>query len=229
MSPHLDPLRRLPRAAGGRDLQRRRPRAGHRPGGGHRRGADDGVDERRVPGQDASRPAGPGSGAAPARSTGARARPPATGSTSAGRPTTATATPCSSWSSRRARARATPASARASIGISVIRPSRDEFRALARDYTVVPVWRDLLADFVTPVSAFARLVRRRPRLPAGVGRPGRAVEPVLLRRAPSADHPDRPGRGHRGPGASARGPSCRPGRAGCGRVAGRGLPHARPA
>ena len=40
----------------------------------------------------------------------------------------------------------------------MIRPTREEFRALARDYTVVPVWRELLADFVTPVSAFARLV-----------------------------------------------------------------------
>jgi anthranilate synthase component I len=28
---------------------------------------------------------------------------------------------------------------------------------LARDHTVIPVWRDLLADFVTPVAAFARL------------------------------------------------------------------------
>ena len=40
---------------------------------------------------------------------------------------------------------------------SVIQPDRERFRALARDYTVVPVWRELLADFVTPVSAFARL------------------------------------------------------------------------
>jgi len=39
----------------------------------------------------------------------------------------------------------------------VIRPSRDDFRALARDHSVVPVWRELLADFVTPVAAFARL------------------------------------------------------------------------
>ena len=31
------------------------------------------------------------------------------------------------------------------------------FDALARDHTVIPVWRDLLADFVTPVAAFARL------------------------------------------------------------------------
>jgi anthranilate synthase component I len=39
----------------------------------------------------------------------------------------------------------------------VIHPGRDEFRALARDHTVIPVWRDLLADYVTPVAAFARL------------------------------------------------------------------------
>jgi len=39
----------------------------------------------------------------------------------------------------------------------VVRPSREEFRALARDHTVVPVWRELVADLVTPVAAFARL------------------------------------------------------------------------
>ena len=37
-------------------------------------------------------------------------------------------------------------------------PSRAEFRALARDFTVVPVWRELLADQVTPVGIHARLV-----------------------------------------------------------------------
>ncbi len=41
-------------------------------------------------------------------------------------------------------------------------PSRDEFHALARDHTVVPVWRDLLADMITPVAAFARLVGDAP-------------------------------------------------------------------
>ena len=41
------------------------------------------------------------------------------------------------------------------------RPSRDEFVALARDHTVVPVWREVLADLETPVSAFVKLVRRR--------------------------------------------------------------------
>ena len=39
-----------------------------------------------------------------------------------------------------------------------VRPSRDEFRALARDHTVVPVWREVLADLETPVSAFVKLV-----------------------------------------------------------------------
>ncbi len=39
----------------------------------------------------------------------------------------------------------------------MIRPSRDEFRALAREHSVVPVWRHLLADLITPVAAFARL------------------------------------------------------------------------
>jgi anthranilate synthase component 1 len=36
--------------------------------------------------------------------------------------------------------------------------SRDEFRALARDHTVVPVWTELLGDLTTPVAAFLRLV-----------------------------------------------------------------------
>jgi anthranilate synthase component 1 len=38
------------------------------------------------------------------------------------------------------------------------RPSRDDFRALAREHTVVPVWREVLADLETPVSAFVKLV-----------------------------------------------------------------------
>ena len=29
---------------------------------------------------------------------------------------------------------------------AAVKPSRDEFRALARDYTVVPVWREVLAE-----------------------------------------------------------------------------------
>jgi anthranilate synthase component I len=40
----------------------------------------------------------------------------------------------------------------------VIRPSLDEFRTLARTHTVIPVWRELLADLTTPVAAFSRLV-----------------------------------------------------------------------
>jgi len=39
-----------------------------------------------------------------------------------------------------------------------VKPSFDEFVALATDYTVVPVWREVLADLETPVSAFVKLV-----------------------------------------------------------------------
>src|SRR6266508_4929788 len=44
----------------------------------------------------------------------------------------------------------------------MLRPSRDDFRALARDHTVIPVWRELLADLTTPVAWFARLVGDQP-------------------------------------------------------------------
>jgi anthranilate synthase component 1 len=49
----------------------------------------------------------------------------------------------------------------------VIQPSRDEFLALARDHTVVPVWREVLADLETPVSAFVKLVGSAPSDPWG--------------------------------------------------------------
>jgi len=39
-----------------------------------------------------------------------------------------------------------------------MRPTRDEFRAMAIDHTVVPVWTELLADLETPVAAYAKLV-----------------------------------------------------------------------
>jgi anthranilate synthase component I len=44
----------------------------------------------------------------------------------------------------------------------VIRPSREEFRALAEQYSVVPVWQELLADLTTPVAAYARVVGDEP-------------------------------------------------------------------
>src|SRR5262249_3370488 len=53
------------------------------------------------------------------------------------------------------------------------RPSRDDFLALARDFTVVPVWREVLADLETPVSAFVKLVG-----PAADGPPGFLLESV---------------------------------------------------
>ena len=37
------------------------------------------------------------------------------------------------------------------------RPSREEFERLAADYPVVPVWREVIADLETPVSAFSKL------------------------------------------------------------------------
>ena len=39
-----------------------------------------------------------------------------------------------------------------------MRPSRDEFRSLAAQHTVVPVWTEVLADLETPVAAYAKLV-----------------------------------------------------------------------
>jgi anthranilate synthase component I len=39
-----------------------------------------------------------------------------------------------------------------------MKPSRDEFRTLAAEHTVVPVWTELLADLETPVAAYAKLV-----------------------------------------------------------------------
>lgn len=51
-----------------------------------------------------------------------------------------------------------------------ISPSRDDFHALAAAHSVVPVWRELLADLITPVAAFARL--------CGDDRPGFLFESV---------------------------------------------------
>lgn len=58
-------------------------------------------------------------------------------------------------------------------GLDTVRPSRDDFRALARDHTVVPVWREVLADLETPVSAFVKLVGA-----AADGPPGFLLESV---------------------------------------------------
>src|SRR5207249_10944283 len=40
--------------------------------------------------------------------------------------------------------------------------SRAEFHALAREHTVVPVWREVLADLTTPVAGFLRVVGDEP-------------------------------------------------------------------
>ena len=40
-----------------------------------------------------------------------------------------------------------------------VRPSREEFHALAAEHTVVPLWAEVLADMETPVSAFLAKAR----------------------------------------------------------------------
>jgi anthranilate synthase component 1 len=42
-------------------------------------------------------------------------------------------------------------------GAGGLRPSLEEFALLAKEYSVVPVWRELLGDLETPVSAFRKL------------------------------------------------------------------------
>ena len=42
-----------------------------------------------------------------------------------------------------------------------VRPSFEVFVEQAREYTVVPIWREVLADLETPLSAFAKLVGER--------------------------------------------------------------------
>jgi anthranilate synthase component I len=42
-------------------------------------------------------------------------------------------------------------------GAGGLRPSLEEFALLANEYSVVPVWRELLGDLETPVSAFRKL------------------------------------------------------------------------
>ena len=53
-----------------------------------------------------------------------------------------------------------------SLAFSVTRPAtspdRREFHRLAAEWTVVPVWRELVADLTTPVAAFVRTVGREP-------------------------------------------------------------------
>jgi anthranilate synthase component 1 len=43
-----------------------------------------------------------------------------------------------------------------------IQPSRAEFKALAGEHSIVPVWSEVLGDLETPVAAFAKLVGDEP-------------------------------------------------------------------
>src|SRR5579864_5369496 len=44
----------------------------------------------------------------------------------------------------------------------MLRPTRDEFKRLAATHSVVPVLREVLAELITPVAAFARCVGGEP-------------------------------------------------------------------
>jgi anthranilate synthase component 1 len=52
--------------------------------------------------------------------------------------------------------------ASATTSASGLRPSRAEFHDLAARHAIVPVWREVLADLITPVAAFLRLVGGEP-------------------------------------------------------------------
>lgn len=41
-------------------------------------------------------------------------------------------------------------------------PTREDFRSLAKQHTVVPVWTEMLADLETPVAAYMKLVGDKP-------------------------------------------------------------------
>lgn len=43
-----------------------------------------------------------------------------------------------------------------------VRPTREEFHVLASEFTVLPVWVEVLADLETPVAAFSKLVGDEP-------------------------------------------------------------------
>src|SRR6202163_3686902 len=45
--------------------------------------------------------------------------------------------------------------------MNTVSPSFEVFVEQAREYTVVPIWREVLADLETPLSAFAKLVGDR--------------------------------------------------------------------
>jgi anthranilate synthase component I len=45
--------------------------------------------------------------------------------------------------------------------MEVVHPSFETFAEQASEYTVVPVWREVLADLETPLSAFMKLVGDR--------------------------------------------------------------------
>ena len=177
------------------------------------------------------RPGGPGSGAGAGRSTGARGRRRATASGCARSASTATATPCWCWSTSTATGPATPGAGPASTARSAdgagsaapggrrrpgrpgerpasrrrapleLRPGPDEFAALAADHADRAGVARAGGRHPHPGGRLPQRGGRGPGLPARVGRGGRALGPLLLRRPRPAGHPGGPGPpgdGHRG-------------------------------
>ncbi len=112
-----------------------------------------------------------GSGVVAATSTGARGRRQVTASSYARCATTATATRCCSWSTRRVqgachtgerscffRSPSDRSCTRRSVSHKFDSGGRRKFHELASDRLVVPVWRELMADTITPVGAFTQVV-----------------------------------------------------------------------
>src|SRR5262249_61214667 len=52
---------------------------------------------------------------------------------------------------------APPGARAAGVGMSAVVPSKSEFAALAKSGKLVPVYREVFADFDTPVSAFRKI------------------------------------------------------------------------
>ena len=67
-------------------------------------------------------------------------------------------------------------------------PGATSSASCAATHRIVPVWRELVADTLTPVSAFLLVVGERPGLPARVGGGRRALGAVLLRGPRPAGH-----------------------------------------
>ena len=61
----------------------------------------------------------------------------------------------------------------------------EQFSDLANEYTVIPVWKERVADYITPVAAFTRVVGDGDGFLLESVEHGRKVEPVVIHRKKS--------------------------------------------